>query len=201
MFHNLTSNWWPPLVALYAIATTAIFAGAALFGDGDIDAGALGWLAVAVTASASMVIGLAVRNHHLTAGSWMIAIGTIPTLMTLFPLALVLFVGGIWTGNLAFRDPPAGLAADQVLVERRAQLVDVWWRCLILAVVLTAIGFGVLHAAGSLYDSGSESEPTVLGGVAWLLWMLSWAAAAISGAIGVILGIMNIVVRHRTRPA
>jgi hypothetical protein len=201
VFHNLRSNWWPPLVAVYAVATTAIFAGTALLGDADIDAGAGAWFVVAVTASASMIAGLAVRPRHLRAGSWMIAVGTIPGLMTLLPLALALFVGGIWTGNLAFRRPPAGLAADQVLGERRAHLIDVWWRWLILAAVLTAIGFGVLYAEGSLYDSGSESEPSVLGGVAWLLWMLSWVAAAIAAAVGVVLAVMNVVVRHRARPA
>jgi hypothetical protein len=201
MFHNLTSNWWPPLVAVYAAASIAIFAVPALTGDSGLDGGELVWLAVAVATSAFMVAGLAVRGRHLTAGSWMITLGMIPSLMSLFPLALVLFIGGLWTGNLSFRDPPAPLAAEQVLAERRAHLVEVWWRWLLLAAVLFAIGWGVLYAEGSLYDTGTESEPTVGGGIAWLLWMLSWGAAAISGALGVILAVMNIVTRHRTRPA
>jgi hypothetical protein len=121
--------------------------------------------------------------------------------MTLLPLSLAVFVGGIWTGNLAFRHSPAGLAPDQVLVERRAHLMDVWWRWLLLAAALAAIGLGVLYAGEELGYTDTESDPTVLGGIVWLLWMLSWAAAAITAAIGVVLAGMNLVVRHRTRPA
>jgi hypothetical protein len=202
MYHNVTSNWWPPLVALYAIAATASVAVPAIVSDHEQATPAVVMTAIAATAGVLMVAGLAVRRRHLVAGSWMIGVGAVPGLgSVLFPAGLAVLIGGVWTGNLAFREPAAGIALDQSLAEKQAHAVGTWWRWLIAAAVLAGAGFAVLAAEDYLGDRGSEQEPTVLGGVAWLLWSLSWLGAAVTAVVGAVFAVMQLAVRHRTRHA
>jgi hypothetical protein len=202
MFHNLRTSWWPPLVVLYAVLATASVAVPAIASDSEQSSVAVVMTVIAAAAGALMVAGLAVRSRHLVAGSWMIGVGAVPGLASvLFPAGLAVLIGGVWTGNLAFREPPAGIALDQALADRRARVAGIWWRWLILAALFAAAGFAVLYAGDYLGGQDSEEEPTVLGGVVWLLWSLSWLAAAVTAAVGVVLAVMQLGVRHRTRHA
>ena len=70
---------------------------------------------------------------------------------------------------------------------------------LIAAIVLFAVGFGTLMLADVI--DPSEQEESVIGGPMFFTWLLTWAAAAATGAIGIALGTMRLITRHRTRTA
>jgi hypothetical protein len=199
IFHGLRSNWWSALVIIYAVLASAAVAVPAIVADSAPSSVAIVMSAIAVAASALMVAGLAVRRRSLLPGSWMIAAGAVPGLgSVLFPVGLAVLIGGVWTGNLAFRQPPTGIALDRRHAEKRAQAVGTWWRWLVLAAGFTALGFAVLIAEDHLGNAGSEEEPTVIGGVAWLLWSLSWLGAAV---VGFVLAVSQRAVRHRAPDA
>ncbi len=46
-----------------------------------------------------------------------------------------------------------------------------------------------------------EDDTSLLNGLAWMVWMLSWLGAIISVGLGVVLGSLRGIARHRTRSA
>lgn len=204
MLSNLKRNWW--LAVVIAQATLGLLA-----------AGSSAWGLVADTApehaefrvmsiiisvvtSAVLVAGLSILGRNRRAGSWMIVVASFATLLTLLalnpiaPLALVTIVGGFWTGNLALARQPAGI--DSILPDGRRTPArgGSWYRWLIAAALLFALGL----VAPAAFE-GTTNE--VVEGLMWLTWILSWASATATAAIGVTLGITRLLARHRTRPA
>jgi hypothetical protein len=202
MIHNLKSDWWPPLVVLYALGATASVTVPILANDEPSSVAIVVAVTVTVVAGAVMLAGLVVRHRHAVAGSWMIAVGAVPGLASvLLPVGLAVLIGGVWTGNLAFRTTAPDLVADLLVVERRTRLTGHWWRWILVAAVLAGLGFAVLYAGDLAGGLGSEQEPTMLGGVVWAAWLLSWVAAAITATTGAVLAAMQFIVRHHTRHA
>jgi hypothetical protein len=100
----------------------------------------------------------------------------------------------LWTGNLAFTTQPAEI--DPAHPEGHSAPLGgtAWYKWLIAAVLLFGAGFAVLIVLDGAENAAVE-------GLAWFAWLLSWAAAAATAAIGVTLGLARFITRHRTRPA
>ena len=67
------------------------------------------------------------------------------------------------------------------------------------AAVLFVVGLVTIASAEALLDMDDENN--VFGGLAWLVWVLSWLGAMVTGGIGIILAGLHLIVRHRTRLA
>ncbi len=194
------ANWWTPVTMVFGIAATVM----ALLGlgFGETDNGgllfAVRWLVSAVV----LLAGLAVLRRRPVAGSWMTIGGA--ALFALgdpigIPIALIVIIGGLWTGNLV----TSARRADQLDVSpHQASLTEHWYRWLMTAVGLGALGFLVLIIWPLMTpDNCTEANPCWEDSLAWAAWILSWMSAFITAGIGVILGSLHFVVRHRTRPA
>ena len=81
--------------------------------------------------------------------------------------------------------------ASQILYQPRAIGIT--------AIVLFAVGFATLMLADII--DPSEQDESLIGGLLFLTWLLTWAAAAATGTIGIALGAMRLVSRHRMRTA
>jgi hypothetical protein len=64
---------------------------------------------------------------------------------------------------------------------------------LVAAVVLFGIGVGALAVLGDGKTASGEDDTSLLNGVAWLAWLVSWGGALISVGLG-----LAAVVRRRT---
>lgn len=106
------------------------------------------------------------------------------------PVGIIVLLSGFWTGNLQLSEPVDEPDLNPVLAQQIAmtRYWYVWWG---IAATLFAIGWLPL-----LLDN-----PDDLSTVAWLTLMLSWLAAAVTGGIGLILAVLRVGVRHRTRLA
>ena len=196
-------NWW---VILTAILGTLILTGG-LFqlmigasDDAPVAMMLIGTIGSAV-AGGLVLGGLVRRRHDLISGSQLILAGSLMTLLgiELLPLGLIVLISGFWTGNLQLssrEDEPelAPVRRQQVDMTRR------WYLWLVAAAALGAIGFLVLLIWPSVTpDNCTEFNPCWEDTAAWATWILSWLAAIVTGGIGVILGGLRLLVRHRTR--
>jgi hypothetical protein len=68
-----------------------------------------------------------------------------------------------------------------------------WYFWLVAAVVLFGIGVGALVVLGDGKTASGEDDTSLLNGVAWLAWLVSWGGALISVGLG-----LAAVVRRRT---
>jgi hypothetical protein len=193
-------NWWTPVTMVFGITATVMALMGLGFGETD-NGGllfAVRWLVSAVV----LLAGLAVLRRRPVTGSWMVIIGA--ALFALgdligIPIALFVIIGGLWTGNLVTSE---GRAARLDLAPRQASLTEHWYRWLMTAAGLGALGFLVLIIWPSVTpDNCTEASPCWEDSLAWAAWILSWMSAFITAGIGVILGSLHFVVRHRTRPA
>ena len=160
-------------------------------------AGAIGLVSIVL-----LVVGLIVLDRNRRTGSWMIAVGSVPTLLTLValnPVALLAtatIVGGLWTGNLAFTSQPTEIDPEQAakcIQHRQPGPGWYWW--IITAIVLFALGLSMVM----FFDGVDMSETAE--GLLYFTWLLAWATAAATAVIGIALGTMRLATRHRTRTA
>lgn len=70
-----------------------------------------------------------------------------------------------------------------------------WYLWFGAAVVLFAIGVGALVVLGDGKTATGEDDTSLLNGLAWFAWILSWFGAVISVGLGIVLGTR--VLRHR----
>lgn len=208
MFTNLKRNWWEALIAATSVlvAVSAILT-PFLVRDLQDEHLAFGLAAMAIgLASAGLLAGgLVVLGRSRPAGSKLIVAGCVPTLMTALALnpvsllAVAVVAGGLWTGNLAPRTHLSGIdaGASAVTPRRRAR----WYLWIATGAVLFGIGFAAL-VVGDVADGPNNDRLTETAeGLIYFTWVLSWAGAAATGAIGAALGLITLTSRHRTRPA
>ena len=197
---NVLTNWWCVITAI--LGTTLLMLGVAgvTFGDG----GASGFIGAGATlVSGGLILGgLAALKRRVIAGSRMITVGTALTVLSVFliPVAAIILIGGLWTGQLQLSDK----VDEQDLQPVRPPPSDItarWHQWLFAAVFLSALGFGALVVLGDGQTATGEDDTGLINGLAWLTWMFSWLGAVISAGFGVFLGAKRVVVRHRTRPA
>jgi hypothetical protein len=203
MFSNLKRNWWPTLVVVQAVLTAASVIGVMIVAPDQqgsevapfrVITGVIGLVSTAL-----LVVGLIILDKNRQAGSWMIAIGSVPTLLTLVALnpvgllAAATITGGLWSGNLAFTSRPTEIDPDHPAVHSPFPAGTRWQWWTITAIALFAVGLGVLMFFDGV-DMSEQAESLL-----YFTWLLSWAAAAATGTIGIALGTIRIVSRHRTR--
>jgi hypothetical protein len=207
MHSNLKRNWWPTLVVVQAILTAASVIGVMIVAPDQqgseiapfrVILGVIG-----IVSTALLVVGLIVLDRNRRAGSWMIAIGSVPTLLTLValnPVALLAaatITGGLWTGNLAFTSRPTEIDPDHPTPHPTPSAGTRWQWWVITAIALFALGLGILM----LFDGEGVEVSEQAESLVYFTWLLSWAGAAATAAIGIALGTMRLVSRHRTRTA
>jgi hypothetical protein len=205
MFSNLKRNWWPTLVVVQAVLTAATVILAMIVAPDQQGSEVVGFRLIVgmigLVSTVSLVAGLIVLDRNRRTGSWMIAIGSVPTLLTLValnPVALLAaatIVGGLWTGNLAFTSQPAEIDPDHPAMHPASQAGTRWYWWIVTAIALFVLGLSVLM----FFDGVDMSEQAE--GLLYFTWLLSWAAAAATGTIGIALGTMRLATRHRTRTA
>ena len=72
-----------------------------------------------------------------------------------------------------------------------------WYLWLAAAAVLFAIGVGALVVLGDGETVTGQDDTSLLGALAWIIWMLSWAAAAITFVLGTGLGAKRLIAIRR----
>lgn len=88
---------------------------------------------------------------------------------------------------------------DQPIASEVKDWGNRWYLWVAAAAVLFVVGVGALAVVGDGETASGAEDTSVVNGLAWLAWMLSWVGAAISAAMGVFLGAQR--VRHRRQPA
>jgi hypothetical protein len=63
-----------------------------------------------------------------------------------------------------------------------------WYLWFVIAAVLFAIGFGALMVMGDGKTATGEDDLSVIKGLAWVAWILSWFGALASAGYGIVLG-------------
>lgn len=201
MFNDLKRNWWEALVATTAVLGAVSAVTPLLTQDLQDEhlAFGLAFMAIGLVCAGLLIGGLALLGRNRLTGSRLILAGSVPALLTLSLLAVAVVSSGLWTGNLQLGAQPSDIAADAAPGPRRR--LSRWYLWIATGAVLFAIGFAVL-IVGDLVDGPSNDRLTeTMEGLVYFAWVLSWAAAAATGAIGATLGIMSLASRHRTRPA
>jgi hypothetical protein len=64
-----------------------------------------------------------------------------------------------------------------------------WYIWLVGAAVLFVIGIGALVVLGYGETAAGREDTSLVAGLAWLVWLLSWIGAIVSVVIGIGLGI------------
>lgn len=200
MTTTVRSQWWTPTTMVIGVTVTVL----ALLGLGFGETESGGWLVALSWLLAAVVLlaGLVALRRRPVVGSWTVIAGA--ALFALAeplatPLSLTVVVGGLWTGNLVTsRDK----AEAVIPLTRPSSLADRWYLWLTVATALGAFGFLVLLIWPAVTpENCTETSPCWQDSAAWAAWILSWMAALVTGGIGVILGGLRLLVRHRTRLA
>ena len=198
---SLSRNWWVVLAALYGLGVIILSLGAAVFARGDAVIGPIIAATTGAGAGGLVLGGLVARQSNIMTGSWLIVAGcVVGSDPILLPLSALVVISGLWTANLQL----SGLAGEPTLrVALRQQTVMTrwWYLWFVGATVLFAIGFGALMVMGDSETYTGEQDLSVINGLAWFVWVLSWLGAIVSTGLGVILGTLRGVLRHRTRLA
>jgi hypothetical protein len=208
MISNLKRNWWPALVVAQAVLGAASVVLTVVIAPDQqgsevapfrVVIGGIGLVSIAL-----LLAGLVVLDRSRTAGSWMITIGSVPTLLTLLALnpvallAVATIASGLWTGNLAFTTRQADIDPGHATVRVPTTAGARWYWWIITATVLFAAGLGTLMLADATL---ADEDVSAIGSLMWFTWLLTWAAAAATAAIGIVLGTMRLVSRHRMQTA
>jgi hypothetical protein len=64
-----------------------------------------------------------------------------------------------------------------------------WYFWLVGAAVLFLIGIGALVVLGDGLTESGQEDTSLVSGLAWLVWFLSWIGAIVSAVMGIVLGI------------
>ena len=201
---SIRRNWWVVLTAALGALLVTSSAFIAMVGVDDNGADIAFRLIGAVTGvvTGGLVIGgLVKRQSNIVTGSRLIFAGSVMTLMGGFefiPIGMIVLISGFWTGNLQLSEAEDLLELHPV----RRQQVDMtakWHLWLVAAAVLFVVGLVTIASAEALIDMTDEDN--VFSGLAWIVWMLSWLGAMVTGGIGIILAGLHLIVRHRTRLA
>lgn len=192
-------NWWVALTGLITVALIVTGVGAGLDGAGD-SAWALTGLVGSLVSGGLILAGLYKRTSDLIAGSWMIVIGALVGGPFGLPVAALIVLSGLWSGNLRFS--AATHAEPRLIVARRHQqaLTRRWYLWLIVAVAVASVGFGALYvqeSTGFVPDDCGELNPCWQDTAAWATWALSFLGAMVSAGIAVVLGVARLFVRRR----
>lgn len=196
-------TWWTPVTMVLGIVMATMGLLGLAFGEASGGAGVRLAAAIPPALGGLVVLGgLAVRRQRLVSGSRMVIGGAVLAAFDplVIPVSALVIIGGLWSGNLATTDrddrPPLEISQQWLTAQ--------WYRWLIAAVILGAAGFAVLviwENSGLVPDDCTEANPCWEDSAAWLAWILSWFAAMVTGGIGIVLGVLRLLTRHRTRPA
>jgi hypothetical protein len=207
MTTSIRTNWWVILTAVLGAAMLTIGAFTAMLGGGAGDSAFRIIGAVTSVISGGLVFGgLVQRQRSLITGSRLIFAGSVFTLfggLEFIPIGMIVLISGFWTGNLQLSE---GEDEPELHPVRRQQ-VDMtarWYMWLIAAAVLFGFGFGMLVLADVLEGTAldcDDPDGCLADSALWAAWILSWLGAIVTGGIGVIMGGLRFVVRHRTRLA
>lgn len=198
-----TSNWWPPVTLALSLIVGIVGLLGLMVGEAVTGGEGRPFVLVAFPVLGSMLMlgGLVARRSRPVGGSRLVVAGaTLAVLGDLFliPVPVVVILGGIWSGNLVLTD-----RADRPELRAvQGSIADRWPWWILAAAVFTALGFAAL-VVGDLIESESctESSPCWEGTAVWATWILSWLAAMVTGAIGLVLGVLRAATRHHTRLA
>ena len=194
-------RWWTPTTMVIGVTVTVL----ALLGLGFGETESGGWIVALswLIAAAVLLAGLAALRWRPVVGSWAVITGAVLFALAeplATPLSLVVVVGGLWTGNLVTSRHKA--EATIPIAPRQSSLANRWYLWLSVAAALGAVGFIVLLVWPAVVpDHCTETNPCWQDSAAWAAWILSWMAAFVTGGIGVLLGGLRLLVRHRTRLA
>ena len=193
-------NWWRLLAAVFGVLPLAL----GLVTLDDAGGGALIAPAASNVGGGLVLGGLAWQRRRVVAGSRLVIAGAVvaglsdPVVLVVAPLVLI---GGLWSGNLVLSDE----GTDVVRLEAmQRSITDRWYWWLVGAAGLLAVGFATLvvwDSTGLVPADCTETNPCWEDSAAWATWILSWLAAAVTGAVGVLLGVLRLVSRHHTRSA
>jgi hypothetical protein len=200
MTRNILINWWGAITAVLGTALVTLGVAGTLFGDG----GSVGvaWAGATLVSGGLILGGLALLRRRVVSGSRMIVVGAAATVPSIFliPVAALTVIGGLWTGHLQL----AGTADVQNLQPPRPQAADPatrWYMWLVAALLLFLVGLGAAAILGDGQTASGEDDNSIIAGLAYLAWILSWLAAVISTGLGIVFGAKQGIARHRTRPA
>jgi hypothetical protein len=198
---SLSRNWWVVLTALYGVGMIVLSIGAAVFPRGDAVIGPAIAAATGAVAGGIVLGGLVVRQKNVMTGSWLVVAGCLmPLDLILLPLSALVVISGLWTANVQL----SGLAGEptlRVASRQQAAMTRWWYLWFVVAAVLFVIGFGALMVLGDGKTATGEDDLSLSSGLAWFAWILSWLGAIVSAGLGVVLGTLRGVLRHRTRLA
>lgn len=190
MMGNPKRKLWITLVVVHLVLQS--FDGVtALFGRDDANTASIVVpLTVAGLIAAALIVGgVFVQRRQFVAGSWMILIGLIPSIMSV--TGPVVLITGLWTANLVFKGKTLKLDYESLASQRAVSIGRTWWIWLVAASVSFGVGFLAL-----LLDP-QDFESSLL----WATWILSWLGAGFMTLIGVGILVVRTVGRHRTQAA
>jgi hypothetical protein len=205
MTSTIRSRWWTPVtVGLGVLSLTAGLFTAATGSSEDAPALAVITGTTAGLAGGALVLGGLLRQRRdPVTGSRLVIGGAVLAALSeplLIPFSLLVIIAGLWTGNLATSTGPDAPRLEMT----RHSITETWWRWIVAAVPLVALGFVTLvvwEHSGFVPDDCTETNPCWEDSAAWAIWILSWFVAMVVGGIGVVLGVLHLFTRHHTRPA
>ena len=200
MTRNMLTSWWGAVTAILGVGLSTLGVAGAIFGEGG--GGRAIWAAATAVAGGLILGGLALLSRRPIAGSRMIVVGAAATVLSLFliPVAALIVVGGLWTGQLHLRGT-TGEAHGRPTRPHPADITTRWYLWLAAAPVLFTIGLGALVLLGDGQTATGEDDTSLIAGLAYLAWILSWLGAVITAGMGIVLGAKRGIARHRARPA
>lgn len=188
---SIRSSWWVITTVILGLVPLGITTAILVVGDRGEGMFRVVSVTIAVITAALLIGGLLRQRSDLINGSQLIVAGSVLTLIgggDFIPVGIIVLVSGFWTGNLRLSEPSDVPDLNPVRSQQIA-MTRYWYVWLGAGATLFAIGWLPL-----LFD-----DPSDLSSGGWLMWVVSWLAAMIAGAIGLILAALRVKVRHHTR--
>ena len=201
MKRTIFTNWWGVITSILGAALLTMGIAGVIFGSGD-GGWKIVWAGPTLLSGGLIVSGLWIIDRRVRAGSWMIVTGAAVAILSilLIPVAALIVIGGLWTGHLQL----GANAGDPKLKPARPQPADLtarWYLWLVAALILFVVGLGALVVLGDGQTAAGEDDTSLIAGLAWFAWLLSWLGAVTSAGLGIVFGAKRGIARHRTRPA